>query len=145
MCNLKCRKSNFDTNSDECFLSSLSGTFLLADSVIIHCCHVSFYNDLTGVGGGYCFLHLRNRFWNRWPDSMSDHDSSCKCVSQYDPSICSEAIHPRRLGKIVTPTTFYVMTFFHLPQKSGKWKLVLLSFESAKWWNSCVKRTEFSR
>ena len=51
MCNLKCRESNFDTNSDECFLSSLSGTFLLADSVIIHCCHVSFYNDLRGVGG----------------------------------------------------------------------------------------------
>ena len=53
MSNLKCRESNFDTNSGERFLSNLtsSGTFLLADSVIIHCC-VSFYNnDLRGVGG----------------------------------------------------------------------------------------------
>ena len=59
-----------------------SSSYLLADSVIIHCFSSSCI-DLGG--GGYCFLHLRNRFWIGWLDSMSDHDSSCKCVSQYDP------------------------------------------------------------
>ena len=63
---------------------------------------------------------------------MSDDDSSCKCVSQYDPSICSEAIHPRRLGKIVTSTTLYVMTFFHLPQntENESWSYYLLKVQS---------------
>ena len=53
---LKCRESNFNRNSDEGVPIS---TFLLADSVIIHC-FVSFYIDLGR--GSYCFLHLRNRF-----------------------------------------------------------------------------------